>query len=82
MNFEEFWKVNRDRYEKLLSFNIMLAVQTAAEDAWEISLSNTVSMNNAPTQPAIKADAEHCPVCAQNKNDRFCSYCGRDNRTA
>jgi len=42
MTFEEFWKSNRDRYEKLSKTNIMLAVNTAAEEAWDLSLTNTV----------------------------------------
>ena len=37
MTFEEFWKSNRDRYEKLTKLSVMLAVNTAAEEAWEFT---------------------------------------------
>ena len=37
MTFKEFWKTNRDRYEKLAETNVMLAINTAAEEAWELS---------------------------------------------
>ena len=46
MKFEEFWKNNRDRYEKLAETNVMLAINTAAEEAWELSQSNTVACVN------------------------------------
>ena len=37
MDFKEFWKKNRERYLKLAKTSVMLAINTAAEEAWELS---------------------------------------------
>lgn len=44
MTFEEFWMQNRDRYRALFIQNPVLAIHTAAEEAWEIAQSNTDSL--------------------------------------
>ena len=46
MTFEEFWKQNRDRYLEISKVNVMLAINTAAEEAWENSAANTVGVQN------------------------------------
>jgi len=38
MTFEEFWKQNRDRYLKLAEKNVKLAINCAAEEAWDVSM--------------------------------------------
>ena len=42
LNFEQFWMHNIMRYLKLAEINVVLAINTAAEDAWEIAMSDTV----------------------------------------
>ena len=46
MTFKEFWKNNRSRYEELAKTNVMLAINTAAEEAWEGCESNTITYVN------------------------------------
>ena len=46
MTFEEFWKQNRERYLKLSKVNIMLAINTAAEESWEAVEANTRMVPN------------------------------------
>ena len=35
MHFEDFWKKNRERYLKIAELNVKLAINTAAEEAWD-----------------------------------------------
>ena len=35
MTFKDFWKSNKDRYLKIAELNVKLAINCAAEDAWD-----------------------------------------------
>lgn len=39
MNFEEFWKNNKERYLKIAELDIKLAINCACKDAWNLAYS-------------------------------------------
>ena len=87
MTFEEFWKSNRDRYEKLSKTNIMLAVNTACEEAWEFTDQKLLSIYKEHYntrfaqgfkrgQESVKRKNKSGCCCIIDDNDNVVSVCG------
>ena len=77
MTFEEFWKSNRDRYEKLSKTNLMLAINTAAEEAWEFTKIGTrFAEGFKKGQESVKRRNKSGCCCIIDDDDSVVSVCG------
>lgn len=56
MTFKEFWKNNRNRYKDLSGTSVMLAINTAAEESWELSQKQTIEYTQRFTKHRNQED--------------------------
>lgn len=74
VNFEQFWKHNMRRYLNLAESNIVSALQIAAEEAWEMALSDMVpEIERRRLADRLKGQVKACEKCGKEK--KIIYYC-------
>ena len=82
MTFKEFWKNNRDRYSALAKLNPMLAINTAAEEAWSQGEKRRFAEGFRKGQESVKRKNKSGCSCIINDDDEVLSVCGAHEQWA